>query len=257
MWTRLFADRRLGRRLDADPRGAVPRRSPRTPGRRSPRSSGRAKNLEAALAGGGLGRRQPGGAPRRRARRRDLRPAALPVPRPAGRDHRRAARRRDRARPGASGAAASRRCCGSAARRPGRIVRLAAAEAMLVGGLGTVVGSRAARRSSGRLAFGTSRFGATTHARRPRGSRSRSSFGLGLVVRDRSSLPAWRDARTLTVRGAQARRRSAAPSAPRPVWARLYLDVLCLGARRAHLLAGGAQRLPGGARARRRARRSR
>ncbi|HEY8019407.1 MAG TPA: FtsX-like permease family protein [Actinomycetota bacterium] len=110
---------------------------------------------------------------------------------------------------------------------PRRITRIAATEAMLVGSLGIVAGLAGAA-IVGRLAFGTSGFGAT-------GGQATTwivasiVFGLGLAL-GVIALPAWRDARMMTVRGAQGSAVGAASlTAPRPVWARLYLDVVCLG----------------------------
>ncbi|MEO8476787.1 MAG: FtsX-like permease family protein [Actinomycetota bacterium] len=111
---------------------------------------------------------------------------------------------------------------------PGRITRIAAAEALLVGGLGTLVGLMGAA-IVGRLAFGTSGFGATS-AQSAAWIGASIVFGLGLASTV-IALPAWRDARSMTVRGAQSPAFGrVALSGPRPVWSRLYLDVICLGA---------------------------
>jgi putative ABC transport system permease protein len=106
---------------------------------------------------------------------------------------------------------------------PRRIVRLAAAEALLVGvlgaGLGLVGGVLA-----GSLAFGVTRFGATVGQALVWGSLAALS---GLVLAMLTELvPAARDARTISVRQA----REVVGSARRPLWAALYLDVLLLAA---------------------------
>ena len=106
---------------------------------------------------------------------------------------------------------------------PGRIVRLAAAEAVLVGVVGSLVGLGGAA-LAGRLAFGTARFGATAGQAIVWGA---VAGALGVAVSLVSVLvPAWRDARDLTV----AQERAHIGAARRPVWAVLYLDVLALAA---------------------------
>ncbi len=106
---------------------------------------------------------------------------------------------------------------------PGRIVRLAAAEAVLVGVVGAAAGLGGAA-LAGRLAFGATRFGATT---RQALVWAVGAFALGVAVAFFSILvPAWRDARGLTVQQA----RAAIGQARKPVWAALYLDVLALAA---------------------------
>src|SRR5207237_6222376 len=75
---------------------------------------------------------------------------------------------------------------------------------------------------AGRAAFGSASFGATT------GQAVTwivGSMVAGLLVALASIVvPAWRDARTLTVRGAQA----VVGTTRRPIWARLYFDVVFL-----------------------------
>jgi putative ABC transport system permease protein len=107
---------------------------------------------------------------------------------------------------------------------PKRIVRLAWAEAILVAIAGTVVGLIAAT-AVGRIAFGTSSFGATTGQALAWAGAS-VVFGLALsgmtIV-----VPAWRDVRMLSVHDAQAT--GSTGRGRRPAWARAYLDVICLG----------------------------
>ncbi|MEP6759462.1 MAG: FtsX-like permease family protein [Actinomycetota bacterium] len=107
---------------------------------------------------------------------------------------------------------------------PKRIVRLATTEAILVAIVGTVVGLIAAT-AVGRIAFGTSSFGATT-AQGLIWAAIAVVFGLALSVAT-IVLPAWRDVRTLSVREAQASVTTG--MGRRPVWARVYLDVIFLG----------------------------
>jgi putative ABC transport system permease protein len=107
---------------------------------------------------------------------------------------------------------------------PKRIVRLAWAEAILVAFTGTLVGLIAAA-AVGRVAFGTSSFGATTGQALAWAAAS-TVFGLtlsGIII----VLPAWRDVRTLSVHDAQGTASNGLGR--RPVWARAYLDVICLG----------------------------
>ena len=106
---------------------------------------------------------------------------------------------------------------------PKRIVRLTWAEAILVAIAGTVVGVIAAT-AVGRIAFGTSSFGATTGQALAWAGAS-VVFGLGLSVAT-IVVPAWRDVRTLSVHDAQATGSTGRDR--RPVWARAYLDVICL-----------------------------
>ncbi|MGZ4150283.1 MAG: FtsX-like permease family protein [Actinomycetota bacterium] len=105
---------------------------------------------------------------------------------------------------------------------PQRIVRLAAVEAALVGTIGSGIGLAGAW-ASGRLAFGTSRFGpTTTQALLWAGIAVIVGFALSFVA---IALPAWRDARMLTVRSSLA---AIGVETGRPIWQRMYLDLLCL-----------------------------
>lgn len=106
---------------------------------------------------------------------------------------------------------------------PRRIVRLAAAEAGLVGVAGVALGLVGAA-VAGRLAFGTVRFGGTTGQALAWGI---GAAAAGLVLSFATILlPAWRDARGVTIQAA----RVAVGRAERPLWARLYLDILLLAA---------------------------
>jgi len=104
---------------------------------------------------------------------------------------------------------------------PRRIVGLAVAEALLVGVLGSAIGLAGAV-LAGRLAFGATRFGSTTG--------QAVAWGViaalaGLVLAALTiGVPAWKDARSLTVRGA----REVVGRPRRPLWARLYLDIWLL-----------------------------
>ena len=106
---------------------------------------------------------------------------------------------------------------------PRRIVWLAGAEALLVGVLGSGIGLASAV-IAGRLAFGATRFGSTTGQAVAWGAIA----GLaGLVLAALTiGVPAVRDMRSLTVRGA----REVVGRARRPLWARLYLDLWLLAA---------------------------
>ena len=103
------------------------------------------------------------------------------------------------------------------------LVRLALAESVLVGLVGGAVGLASAV-GIGAVAFDSSSFGAT--------GRSSAAWALGsllvgvLVATLAIALPAWRDARSLTV----AQTRIAARRTGGPVWARYGLDVLALAA---------------------------
>src|SRR5439155_5370624 len=98
---------------------------------------------------------------------------------------------------------------------PRRIVRLAAAEAALVGVVGVVLGLGGAA-LAGRLSFGTIRFGGTTGQAVLWGG---GAAVIGLILSFATILvPAWRDARTVTVQAA----RAAVGADHRPLWARLY-----------------------------------
>ena len=101
-------------------------------------------------------------------------------------------------------------------------MRIALAETAVAGGLGVVAGLGAAL-LIGSAAFGTASFGASTLAALLWAGGS-AAAGLGLAV-GAIALPAWRDARSLTVAGqrAQVGRRDRAPW-----WARYGIDVLAL-----------------------------
>ncbi len=107
---------------------------------------------------------------------------------------------------------------------PRRIVRLAAVEAAFAGIVGAAVGLVAAA-LVGRVAFGTSRFGATT-TQAVVWSGVAAAFGL-VISTVTIVVPAWRDTKTLTLRGAQSAVGSQLRQRP-PVWARFYVDVICL-----------------------------
>jgi putative ABC transport system permease protein len=106
---------------------------------------------------------------------------------------------------------------------PRRIIWLAGAEALLVGLLGSAIGLAGAV-IAGRLAFGGARFGSTPGQAIGWGAVA-ALAGL-LVAALTIGVPAVRDARTMTVRGA----RQVVGPARRPLWARLYLDVWLLAA---------------------------
>ncbi len=197
---------------------------PSDPGAAFAQVIGRAKNLEAALAGGGLVGNNL--AARLDGARVDAIYAqmlflflGLPgviiaallagVIASSGRER----RRREQALLRVRGAA------------PKRIVRLASAEAALTGIVGTIVGLAAAA-LVGRLAFHTSRFGATFGQALLWAAVS-VMFGMALSI-STIAVPAWRDTRVFTVRNEQGSLASKL-SANRPMWARLYLDLICLG----------------------------
>jgi putative ABC transport system permease protein len=104
----------------------------------------------------------------------------------------------------------------------GRLVRLAVAEAALAGVVGVALGLGAAL-LIGQAAFGTASFGAST------GTAVLWALGAalaGLIVAGAAiAVPAWRQARSLTVAAA---RRSDARRERGPPWARLGLDFACL-----------------------------
>jgi putative ABC transport system permease protein len=105
---------------------------------------------------------------------------------------------------------------------PGRILRLAAAEAAFVGIVGSLLGLGGAL-LAGRAAFSAARFGPTTAQAIAWGA---FSFLLGLAVAFVTLLvPAWRQARTITVQ----RQRETIVGGAKPVWALLYLDLVALG----------------------------
>jgi putative ABC transport system permease protein len=104
-----------------------------------------------------------------------------------------------------------------------KLVRLAGAEALLVGGVGALAGLALAV-AVGRLAFGTADFGATTS--------SAVAWGLGAALGGLAIaavavvVPACRDARELTV----AQARATVGRAAAPWWARFGVDFMLLGA---------------------------
>ncbi len=107
---------------------------------------------------------------------------------------------------------------------PRQVLRLAAAEAALVGTIGIVLGLGGAV-LAGHIAFGTSRFGATPIQAV---SWVIAAVVLGFAISFMTILlPAWRDARSLTVRAAQLTITNPRP----PLWSLIYLDII--------LLAGG------------------
>lgn len=101
------------------------------------------------------------------------------------------------------------------------LLRLAVSETMLVALVGGAVGLVGAF-AIGKLAFGSNGFGATT---RDSIVWSAGAMLAGVLVSAAAiALPAWRDARSLTVSAA---RRVVGRARP-PLWARLGLDVLAL-----------------------------
>jgi putative ABC transport system permease protein len=106
---------------------------------------------------------------------------------------------------------------------PRRIITLAAAEASLVGIIGVAIGLGGAT-LAGRLAFGATRFGATTGQSIFWGALA-AVAGLGLAIVT-ELVPAARDARTVTVRQA----RDVVGLARKPLWAKLYVDAWLLAA---------------------------
>lgn len=106
---------------------------------------------------------------------------------------------------------------------PRSLLRLATAEAAVVAGAGIAIGLAGAA-VAGRLAFGTALFGGTA-AQTLTWAGIATGTGLGLALAA-IVVPSWRDVRTLTARAA-----AASIGRPgRPLWARLYLDVLLLAA---------------------------
>jgi len=104
---------------------------------------------------------------------------------------------------------------------PRTIIRLAAAEALLVGIVGAGIGLIGAM-LAGRIAFGVASFGSTTGQALLWGSLAALS---GLLLALLTELgPAARDARTISVRQA----REVVGPARRPIWSRFYLDLLLL-----------------------------
>lgn len=102
-----------------------------------------------------------------------------------------------------------------------RLVRLAVAEALLVGVLGAV-GGLALALLVGRLAFHSTTFGASGGAA-VAWTAAATLVGLAIAA-VAIAAPAWRDARRLTVTGA--RRAARAPATP--LWARLGVDLALL-----------------------------
>ena len=103
------------------------------------------------------------------------------------------------------------------------LIRLALAETTLVGLVGGAMGLAAAL-AIGRAAFGSASFGAGSGGA---AVWAVASLAGGLTVAASAiSLPAWRDARSLTVSAARAAVRRARP----PWWSRYGIDVLALAA---------------------------
>jgi putative ABC transport system permease protein len=106
---------------------------------------------------------------------------------------------------------------------PGRLVAIAAAEAAASAIIGVILGLGGAAVAA-RAAFGATSFGATSAQAI---GWTAGSVAAGVVVALVSVVfPAWRDARTMSVRASQA----AIGAARRPLWARLYLDLVLLAA---------------------------
>ena len=221
MWHALFANAAPGT-SSTQIHVHLARDLPADPGAAFAQVIGRAKNLEAALAGGGLVGNNL--AARLDGARTDAIYAELlflflglpgviiaallaGVIASSGRER----RRREQALLRVRGAS------------PKRIVRLAWAEAALVALAGTIVGLIAAT-AVGRIAFGTSSFGATTGQALAWAGAS-AVFGLALSVAA-IVVPAWRDVRTLSVHDAQAGVSTGLDR--RPLWARGCVDVICL-----------------------------
>ena len=168
-------------------------------------------------------RRQPGGSPRRRPIRRRLCPAPLPLPRPAGGGARGAPRGRrfggrSRTPPPRAGTAAHARRRDRARSCVSRPPRRWPSESMAsLLGLGAAV-------VAGHVAFGASRFGATTTQAWAWTAMS-VVVGIGLALIT-IVVPAASDARLLTVGAA----RATIGRGRRPLWMRLYVDVALLAA---------------------------
>jgi putative ABC transport system permease protein len=106
---------------------------------------------------------------------------------------------------------------------PARVAALAAAEAMFVGVVGSLLGLGGAV-VAGRLAFGAATFGANgTQGLEWAAGASVAGITVALLT---ILVPTLRDLRNLTVQEARA---VVGPSRP-PLWARLYLDLLLLAA---------------------------
>jgi putative ABC transport system permease protein len=197
------------------------RRLPSSPGAAFTQVSGAARNLETTLAGAGLVGDSLGSAldqARADALYADLLFGFLGVPgailagivtasiAAAGADR----RRRDAALLRTRGAS------------PGRLVRLALAETALAAGTGVALGLGGAL-AIGAAAFGTAGFGASTTAAL---AWACAAAVAGVAVAAGAiALPAWRDARTLTVAGQRAQVGRAGRA---PLWQRAWLDVVAL-----------------------------
>jgi putative ABC transport system permease protein len=106
---------------------------------------------------------------------------------------------------------------------PRVIVRLALIEAAAVGVSGVVLGLLSAT-AAGRLAFGTAAFGVDAASAAVWAA---ASVAVGLLLAATTvALPAWRDARLLTVQSA----RGVVDAVRPPLWMRAYLDVFLLAA---------------------------
>lgn len=102
-----------------------------------------------------------------------------------------------------------------------QIMRLTGIEAALVGVLGVALGLAGAA-LAGAFAFGTSRFGATPlQAEAWLGFSVILGFGLSSAT---ILLPAWRDARDMTIQRARSLDAGGRP----PLWSRVYLDLVLL-----------------------------
>ena len=104
---------------------------------------------------------------------------------------------------------------------PMRVVRIASAEAALVGTTGTVLGLAGAVVAS-RLAFGSDLAGGTIAGALP-WVIGAVALGLGLTIAT-VAVPAWRSARETSVHAA----RAGLGAQVRPIWERFYLDIILL-----------------------------
>lgn len=105
--------------------------------------------------------------------------------------------------------------------QPRGVATLALGEALVVGAIATVLGLAGAV-VAGRLAFGLP-LSAVLHGAPLAWAGVSAALGFGLAIAA-TAVPAWRDARMLTVRASSALTRRD----PRPIWERLYLDLLLL-----------------------------
>ena len=162
--------------------------------------------------------------------------AAVPVPRRPGRDPRRARHRVDRRRRAPTAAAATPRCCAPAAPRRASSCASRSAETALAGALG--VAARPRRRAA-RSARPRSAPRASARPRSPPSLWAGGAALAGLAIAAGAiALPAWRDARSLTVAGQRAAGR---PARPRARGGRATaLDFIALAGAGARLLAGVA-----------------